>query len=144
MKINIIYASWYGNGKKVVEELTEILLKKNQDVKLFSIMEKSKGVIPDADLYIFSSPTRKFNLPANVRDFINNLTLPKNQTHYALMTTYLDPRRIALKKMGAILNLKGMSKAADDFIVRSLGLKGPLEEGYKEKLVAFAEEIVKL
>jgi flavodoxin len=144
MKINILYASWFGNGKKVVEELAEILLKKNQDVKLFSIMEKSKEIIPDADLYIFSSPTRKFSLPPNVKDFINSLTLPKSQTYYALMTTYLDPRRIALKKMEAILNLKGMIKAADDFMVRSLGLKGPLEAGYKEKLVAFAEEIVKI
>jgi flavodoxin len=144
MKINILYASWFGNGKKVVEELAEILLKKNQDVKLFSIMEKSNEIIPDADLYIFSSPTRKFSLPVNVKNFINSLTLPKSQIYYALMTTYLDPRRIALKKMEAILNLKGMVKAVDDFTVRSLGLKGPLENDYNKKLVAFAEEIVKL
>jgi flavorubredoxin len=144
MKINILYASWFGNGKKVVEELAEILLKKNQDVKLFSIMEKSPELIPDADLYIFSSPTRKFSLPANVKDFISSFIPPKNQTRYALMTTYMDPRKIALKKMGAILNLKCMLKVVDDFKVKSLGLKGPLEAGYNEKLMAFAEEIVKL
>jgi flavorubredoxin len=144
MKINIFYASWFENGKKVVEELAEILLKKNQDVKLFSMMEKSTGIIPDADLYIFSSPTRKFSLPANVKDFINSFIPSKSQTHYALMTTYLDPRTIALKRMQAILNSKGMLKTIEDFKVRSLGLKGPLENGYNEKLVAFAEEIVKL
>ena len=144
MKINILYASWFGNGKKVVEELAEILLKKNQDVKLFSIMEKSIEIIPDADLYIFSSPTRKFSLPANVKDFISSFIPPKSQTHYALMTTYMDPRTIGLKKMEAVLNSKGMFKAASDFKVKSLGLKGPLENGYNEKLIAFAEEIVKL
>jgi flavodoxin len=144
MKINIFYASWFGNGEKIAEELAEILLKKNQDVKLFSLMEKPTGIIPDADLYIFSSPTRKFGLPANVKDFINSFTPPKSQTRYALMTTYMDPRTIALKKMESLLNSKGMLKAAGDFKVRSLGLKGPLETGYNEKLTGFAEEIVKL
>ncbi len=144
MKINILYASWFGNGKKVVEELAEILLKKNQEVRLFSIMEKSTGIIPDADLYIFSSPTRKFSLPANVKDFISAFTPPKSQTYYALVTTYMDPRTIGLKKMESVLSSKGMLKAAGDFKVKSLGLKGPLEAGYNEKLMAFAEEIVKL
>jgi flavodoxin len=144
MKINILYASWFGNGKKVVEELAEILTEKNQEVKLFSIMEKSADTIPDADLYIFSSPTRKFSLPANVKDFISNFIPPKNRTHYALMTTYMDPRTIGLKKMETILDSKGMVKAVSDFKVKSLGIKGPLENDYKEYLRAFAEEIVKL
>ena len=106
MKINILYASWFGNGKKVVEELAEILIKKNQDVRLFSIMEKPTEIIPDADLYIFSSPTRKFSLPTNVKDFISSFTSPKSQTYYALMTTYMDPRTIGLKKMETVLNSK--------------------------------------
>ncbi len=144
MKINILYASWFGNGKKVVEELAEILIKKNQDVRLFSIMEKPTEIIPDADLYIFSSPTRKFSLPTNVKDFISSFTSPKSQTYYALMTTYMDPRTIGLKKMETALNSKGMLKATGDFKVKSLGIKGPLEAGYNEKLMAFAEEIVKL
>jgi flavorubredoxin len=145
MKINIFYASWFGNGKKVVEELAEILLKKNQEVKLFSIMEKNlTEEIPEADLYIFSSPTRKFSLPANVKDFITHFVPPKKQTRYALMTTYMDPRKIALKKMESILSSKEMIKAAGDFEVKSLGIKGPLEAGYSEKLMAFADEIVKL
>ena len=144
MKINIIYASWFGNGKKVVEELAEILSEKNQDVKLFSIMEKSADMIPEADLYIFSSPTRKFSLPANVKEFISSFIPPKSQAGYALMTTYMDPRTIGLKKMETILNSKGMLKAVSDFKVKSLGIKGPLESDYNEKLAAFAEEIVKL
>jgi flavodoxin len=143
MKINIFYASWFGNGKKVVEELAKILIEKNQDVKLFSIMEKSVDVFPEADLYIFSTPTRKFTLPANVKDFISSFVPPKTRTRYALMTTYMDPRTIGLKKMETILDSKGMLKAAGDFKVKSLGIKGPIEEGYSEKLAAFADEIVK-
>jgi flavorubredoxin len=140
--INIIYASWFGNGKKVIEELAEILIEKKQDVKLFSIMEKLTDKIPDADLYIFSSPTRKFSLPANVREFITGFIPPKSQASYALMTTYMDPRTIALKKMESILNSKGMLKAAKDFKVKALGLRGSLKNGYTEKLRKFAEEII--
>jgi flavodoxin len=142
MKINIIYASWFGNGKKVVEELAEILIEKKQDIKLFSIMEKVNDKIPEADFYIFSSPTRKFNLPSNVKEFITGFVPLKSQTGYVLMTTYMDPRTIALKKMEFILNSKGMQKTVEDFKVKALGLKGPLENGYKEKLIAFAEEII--
>ena len=142
MKINIIYASLFGNGKKVIEELAEILIEKKQDVKLFSIMEKINDKIPEADLYIFSSPTRRFSLPANVREFITGFIPLKSQASYALMTTYMDPRTIALKKMESVLNSKGMLKAVNDFKVKALGLRGLLENGYREKLRVFAEEII--
>jgi flavorubredoxin len=97
MKVNIFYASWYGNGKKIVEELATILAKKKQDVKVFSLLEGPIGAIPDADLYLFSSPTRRFSLPADVKEFIGNFTPRKKQARYALMTTYIDPRTIRRK-----------------------------------------------
>ena len=143
MKVSIFYASWYGNGKKLVEELATILKGKKQDVKVFSLMEEPVGTIPDADLYLFSSPTRRFSLPANVKEFIGRFTPPKKQARYALMTTYMDPRTIGLKKMGAALDAKGMLKAAGDLKIKSLGIKGPLEKEYGTKLAAFAEELLK-
>jgi flavodoxin len=143
VEIGIIYASWFGNGKKLVEKLAEILVGKHHDVTLFPLMEESAGAVPDADLYIFSSPTRKFSLPGNVKDFITAFVPPRSGTHYALMTTYMDPRTIGLKKMQALLDSKGMLKVADDCRIKALGLKGPLEDGYGEKLMAFAEGIAK-
>ena len=141
MNVNIFYASWYGNGKKVVEELARILTEKKQNVAVFSIMEKPEGRIPDADFYIFSSPTRKFSLPRNVKEFISSFTPPRNRTRYALVTTYMDPRTIGLRKMETVLDSKGMLKAASDLKIKSLGLKGPLEKEYGRKLAAFADEI---
>ena len=141
MNVNIFYASWYGNGKKVVEELARILTEKKQNVAVFSIMEKPEGRIPDADFYIFSSPTRKFSLPRNVKEFISSFTPPGNRTRYALVTTYMDPRTIGLRKMETVLDSKGMLKAASDLKIKSLGLKGPLEQEYGRKLAAFADEI---
>jgi flavorubredoxin len=138
-----VYASWFGNGKKLVEELAEVLAEERHDVTVLSLMDEPAGTAPDADLYIFSSPTRKFNLPTNVRDFVSKFVPPRSGARYALMTTYMDPRTIGLKKMQAILDSKGMRKIADDCRIKSLGLKGPLEDGYDRKLRAFAGDIAK-
>ena len=144
MKINIIYESHFGNGKRIIDELTRILKSKDQDVKLFSVKETSPKEIPSADLYIFSSPTRKFTLPPDISNFIDNYIPPKNNAKYALMTTYLDPRTIALKKMTAKLDGKKMKKAANDFKVRAAGLKGPIKEDYLDRLLVFSEELIKI
>ncbi len=132
-----------GTVKRSSKNSQKILIEKRQTVKVFSLMEGPIGTIPDADLYIFSSPTRAFSLPTNVKEFIGNFMPPKEQTRYALMTTYMDPRTISLKKMATVLDAKGMLKAAADLKIKSLGLKGPLEKEYGKKLAAFTDEILK-
>jgi flavodoxin len=143
MKINIIYESHFGNGKKIVEELSKILKNKKQDVEIFSVKDTSPEKLPIADLYIFSSPTRKFMLPPDMSNFLKNFNLPTKYVMYALMTTYLDPRVIALKKMAAMLDKKEIKKTTSDFKVRVSGLKGPIKEDYMERLAIFAEELIK-
>ena len=143
MNVNIIYESQFGNGKKVVEELAAILEENGQDVDLFPVAETKPDELPEADLYIFSSPTRKFMLPRNMGKLIKGFTPPSEDTKYALMTTYMDPRTIALKKMEALLKRKKIKKAADDFKIKILGLKGPLEDDYSAGLRKFADELLK-
>ena len=142
MNINIIYESQFGNGKKIVEGLAAILEEKDQKVELFPVGKMGPDELPAADLYIFSTPTLKFMLPRNIGNFIKRFTPPSKNTRYALMTTYLDPRTIALKKMDALLKKKAMIKAADDFKTRVLGMKGPLKEGYEENLKKFADDLL--
>ena len=144
MKIKIIYESPFGNGKRVIDELTRILKSKDQDVESFAVNETSPKEIPPADLYIFSSPTRKFTLPPDISNFIDNFIPPKNDVKYALMTTYMDPRTIALKKMTAKLDEKKMKKATKDFKVKVTGLKGPIKEDYLGRLLVFSEELIKI
>jgi hypothetical protein len=50
---------------------------------------------------------------------------------------------LGLRRMQALLDSKGMLKVADDCRIKSLGLKGPLEDGSIEKVIAFAERIAK-
>ncbi len=76
-------------------------------------------------------------------NFIKKFTSPSKDAKYALMTTYMDPRTIALKKMEVLMKKKKIIKATDDFKIRVLGLKGPLKEGYRESLEKFADELVK-
>ena len=143
MNINIIYESQFGNGKKVVEELAAILEENGQDVDLFPVAKTKPDELPAADLYIFSSPTRKFMLPRNMGRLIKEFIPPSEDTKYALMTTYMDPRTIALKKMEALLKRKKIKKAADDFKIKILGLKGPLEDDYSDGLRKFADDLIK-
>jgi flavodoxin len=143
MKINIIYESHFGNGKKIVDELLKILKNKKQDVELFSVKNTTPDKLPSADLYIFNSPTRKFALPPDMSNFLDNFNPPTKYARYALMTTYLDPRTIALKKMTAKLDKKEINKAADDFKVRVACLRGPIKEAYMDRLEIFAEELIK-
>ncbi len=142
MNINIIYESQYGNGKKIVEELGIILEENGQEVDLFPVAEIKPDKLPAADLYIFSTPTRKFMLPRNIGNFVKNFTPPSEGTKYALMTTFMDPRTIALKKIEALMTKKGIKKVTDNFKVKVLGLKGPLEE-YSTQLRKFADELIK-
>ena len=141
MKINIIYESKFGNGKKMVEELSDILKAEKNEVKLFMFTDTRPDELPPADLYIFHSPTRQFMLPMGVRGFVKKFSPPSDGTRYALSTTYMDPRTIALKKMDAFLQKKGIVKLTDDLKIKVLDLKGPLED-YGEKIREFAGKLV--
>jgi flavodoxin len=142
MKINIIYESKFGNGKKMLDELSQILKDKKQEVELFNFTETDPGDLPQADLYLFHTPTRQFMLPLGVRSFVKRFTPPAEKAKYALSTTYMDPRTIALKKIDAYLQKKNMVKVTEDLKIKVLELKGPLEE-YGEKIEDFAERLIK-
>jgi len=142
MKINIIYESRFGNGKKMLGELAQLLKDRGQEVELFRFTETDPGSIPEAGLYLFHSPTRQFMLPLGVRSFVRRFTPPSEKTGYALSTTYMDPRTIALKKMDAYLKKKNMVKVTGDLRIESMGLQGPLEE-YGEKIRDFADRLIR-
>ncbi len=141
MKINILYESKFGNGKKMLDELSQLLKDKKQEVELFKFTETDPGDLPRADLYLFHTPTRQFMLPLGVRSFVKRFVPPGEKAKYALSTTYMDPRTIALKKVDAYLQKKGMVKVTEDLKIKVLEIKGPLEE-YGDKIEDFAERLI--
>jgi len=142
MKILILYESRFGNGKKLSGELAEILNGKAQDAEAISIYDVRPGDLSAADVYVFSSPARMFMLPISMRKFIGGFSPKAEGAKYALITTYMDPKARALKVMGKLIGTKKMAKAADDLKVRVTDIRGPLEEGYREKLEKFADDIL--
>lgn len=142
MRINIVYESKFGNGKKMLDELAQLLKDKKNEVEFFKFTETDPADLPAADLYIFHSPTRQFMLPIGVRSFVKKFNPPAEKTKYALSTTYMDPRTIALKKIDAFLQKKGMVKAIEDLKIKTLDIKGPLEE-YSPIIKDFADRLIK-
>ena len=73
MKIFIAYESKYGNGKKCVEQLQDIISNKGHNVESHSVREIKPTSLPQADLYIFSSPTQIGRPARKMRKFLPHL-----------------------------------------------------------------------
>jgi hypothetical protein len=126
-------------------------------VSVHHIKEVSPSELPQADLYVFSSPGRMGKPISGAKRFLENLRLPVG-TQYAVLTTEAAPRpdsktgkiptETELAKyqkvrpiMNEILERKGLVKTAADKIYVTR-LKGPLEHGWDGKVAHFASQIL--
>ncbi|MBC7081372.1 MAG: flavodoxin family protein [Thermoplasmatales archaeon] len=137
MKVCIIYDSKYGNGKKCIDYISELIGKKHK-VEIFSADEVKPQNI-EADLYIFSSPTHIGSPTRKIKKILKKIS--KENAKYALMTTCIDEKTKSIEKMEKILSKKGMKKVAD-VKIKVNGIKGPLESNYKEKIEEFLKKIL--
>ena len=143
MKVCIAYESKFGNGKKIVEHMETTMCKKGHDVETCSISEAIPDSLPTVDLYIFSSPTHFGGPPGKMKKFLKKLVIHQEGVKYALMATYKYPNSKTLLKMEELLRSKGMIKVADGVSIKVKSVKGPLEDGFEEKLEEFIKNIVK-
>ena len=115
--------------------------------------------LPPADLYIFGSPTRLGKPIGSMRRFVKKVTLAPG-TRYAVFATHadaapdkktgkmpteeeIDKWRKTLPLMDEALKGKGLVKVADKvFSVSAEAMKGPLKEGWQEKVDEFATAIL--
>jgi flavodoxin len=142
MKVCIAYESKFGNGKKLVDHMQTTLSKKGHNVETCSVREVSPDSLPNADLYIFSSPTHVGGPPGKMKKFLKKLKINQEGARYTLMATSMDPNAKTLQKMEQLLQSKGITKATDGVRIKVNGMKGPLEEGYEEKLEEFTKKIL--
>lgn len=158
MRVAIYYMSKYGNGRKVVERLGEVINERGHSVDVKSVGEANPGKVSPADLYLFSSPTRIGKPPRKVRSFVKKFRPPAGIGKFALVATHSRPEpdkktgkvptaeelgkwQRTIPIMEEILTGKGMRKVGD-LKVYVNGIKGPLEQGYEEKIEKFADEIL--
>jgi hypothetical protein len=106
---------------------------------------------------VFSSPGRFGKPKGNARRFLRKVSLEPG-TKYAILTTQgapkpgpktgtmpaqeeLDRWERVIPIMNELLEAKGLAKAAEEAVLVT-GLKGPLEEGWQNKVALFADQIM--
>jgi menaquinone-dependent protoporphyrinogen IX oxidase len=156
MNIAYYHASKFGNGVMVAEEFKTIMAARGATVSVQHIRDANPQDLPEADLYVFSSPGRMGKPKGNVRRFLRKVTLEPG-TRYAILTTQgapkpdkktgkmptqeeLDRWERVIPIMNELLEAKGLKKVAEG-AVWVTGIKGPLEEGWQRKVTAFADQI---
>jgi menaquinone-dependent protoporphyrinogen IX oxidase len=155
-KIEYFHASKYGNGVLVAEEFKTRMAAKGVAVNVRHVRDAKPKEIPPADLYLFSSPGRMGKPRGVMRRFLKKARLSFG-AKYALLITEAAPQpdkktgrvpseeelakwRRVIPIMNEILQAKGLIKVAEGK-VQVTGLKGPLEEGWREKVGAFISRI---
>lgn len=156
MNIEYLHASRYGNGAKVAEEFKADMATRGVAVAVHHIHDVKAEAPPPADLYVFSSPGRMGKPIREMRRFLRDLRLPGG-VRYALLTTEIAPRpdkrtgtmpteeeicrfQRVRPIMHELLQGKALVDVAEDKVYVT-DIKGPLEEGWREKVGAFAARI---
>jgi hypothetical protein len=156
MTIEYLHASKFGNGTAVAAEFKRQMAARGVAVDVHHIRESRPTELARADLYVFSSPGRMGKPIGGMRRFLKKVELPTG-TRYAILTTEASPKpdkktgRMPTEEelakwqrvrpiMNEILQRKGLVLVAEDK-VHVTGLKGPLEEGWQQKVQAFAARI---
>lgn len=154
MHIEYIHASKFGHGATVADEFRTGMTTRGASVTVHHMRDLKPGSLPAADLYVFSSPGRLGKPIRSMRRFLEKVSLPAG-TRYAILTTEAAPRpdrktgqmptEAEVEKwqrvrpiMNDILQGKGLVKVAEDRVLVT-GLKGPLETGWQERLLAFEQ-----
>ena len=156
MKIEYLHASKFGNGALVAAEFENLMRARGVDVEIHHIRQVRAAELAPADLYLFSSPGRMGKPIGSMRRFLKKVALPAG-TKYAILTTEAAtkpdkktgrlPTEEELAKwqrvrpiMKEILDGKGLVRVGEDKVCVT-GLKGPLEDGWQQKVEAFVTSL---
>ena len=156
MRITYVHASKFGNGALVAEEFKQHLAAKGVAVDVHHVREVDPRALPEADLYLFSSPGRMGKPIGSMRRLLKKARLGEG-ARYALLTTEGAPKpdkktgrmptedEIARWEkvrptMNQILQGRGLVEVAEEKVYVT-GMKGPLEEGWQRKVDEFADRL---
>lgn len=155
--VEYVHASKYGNGARVAEEFQRILGAEGHVVEVHHIRDADPRTMPEADLYVFSSPGRLGKPIGGMRKFLKRVSLPAG-ARYAILTTEGAPRpdkrtgelptpeeiekwQHVRPIMDELLEPKHLAKVGEGCVLVT-GLKGPLEEGWELKVEDFATRVL--
>jgi len=156
MTVTYLHASKYGNGARVAQHFQDCLSKRGVQVSVHHISTMSPKNLPAADLYVFSSPGRMGKPIGSMRRFLARLDLPVG-SRYAILNTEMVTQpdkktgrmpteeeaarwRRMIPMMVAALDGKGLVGVGVDKVYVT-DLKGPLEDGWEDKVEAFVSRL---
>ena len=153
MHIEYFHHSVFGNGAAVAAEFARLMTARGVTVSVHHMRDVKAKQPPAADLYVLSSPGRMGKPIRGARRFLNKVNLPAG-SKCAVLTTEAAPQPD--KRTGRVptpeqlakwqrvrpiidetLRSKGLVKVAEG-CVQVTGLKGPLEDGWQERVAEFA------
>jgi hypothetical protein len=157
VKIEYVHASKFGNGARVSDEFRARMAVRGVAVHVQHVGRAKPKELAPADVYVFSSPGRMGKPIGSMRRFLAKVDLPVG-TPYAILTTEMAPRpdkktgRMPTEEevakwqrvrpiMNEILRGKGLVEVAEDKVYVT-GMRGPLEEGWQQKVEAFLTRIL--
>lgn len=157
MKIEYYHASEYGNGAKVAEEFKRLMASRNVVVNTHHVKDARPKDIPQADLYLFSSPGRMGRPIGSMRRFLKKADLPPG-SRYAILVTEMNPQpdkktgkmpteeelgrcQQVIPRMNEVLQAKGLRRVAEGKVYVT-GIKGPLEDGWQVKVEEFVRAVL--
>jgi len=139
----------------VAEEVARLLREKGKTVEVHHVSEMRAKKMPPADLYVIGSPGRIGKPIGKMRRFLKKLELPVG-AKIAIFSTEGQarpkkdgtmPTKEEVEKwqrvrpiMNELLQPKKLNKVAEQ-VFYVTGMKGPLEEGWKEKAKGFADNL---
>jgi flavodoxin len=142
MKHVIVYWSRYGNGKKLVEHLSKVLVERGDETTVLTTKEADPASLPDADMYVFSAAQEMMNLQKNMRKFMKNIKGLEGRS-YGLINTHQMDEKNSLPKMEKMLSKAGMVKIASmDFkIGKNAKNAQGLPDGWEKTVEEFTEKL---
>ncbi len=138
----IVYWSRYGNGKRVIGHLENRMKEMGINTQVMKTDSADPTKMPDADFYVFSSPTEAFRVQKNMRKFMKKLERMEGK-NYGIINTH-GMKRNWLKSMEKVLSKKKkMNKVASiDFKVGKKADTGnDLPKGWEMELDEFVEKL---
>lgn len=156
MRIEYYHASEYGNGAKVAEEFKRVAEAEGAAIRVYHVRDVSPEEVPQADLYLFSSPGRFGKPIGDMRKFLKKVNLAPG-SRYAILVTEMNPQadkadkvptegepgkcQQVIPRMNEALQARGMRKVLEGKVYVT-GMKGPLETGWQAKVQEFAKSVI--
>ncbi len=146
VRVSIIYQSTHGNNRIIANHVRNAMILLGHDVESHNVHDVTPQEVSESDLLVFCAPTHIQRAPRKIRSFLKKLAKIGVYGDYALIATRLPespklPKARALEMMEESFAGSG-GKLVGKLELVSEDMRGPLEEGWEDRLDAFFAGVI--